>query len=540
MKHSEYSVVIVGSGAAGLYAALKLARQISLPDGILLLTKSTLGESNSRYAQGGIVGVVHQNPSDSVESHVADTLKAGAGLSDEKVTRYISEISDNVINDLIDCGVNFDKDSKGDLNFTLEAAHSFRRILHVGGDATGRGLVEALSAKVRNDSNITVVENSMAVELLVNSDNECKGLILYNELTNEHEIVYSSVVVLATGGLGQVYKYTTNPDGATADGIDLAYNAGAILQDMEFVQFHPTALAISPTSKNRFLISEAVRGEGAKLIDDSGHEFMANYHDKRELAPRDIVTRAIFSEMQKAHSSNMFLNASIIDKAKLLMRFPTIADRCKENGIDITSSPIPVAPAAHYFMGGIKSTVEGKTSIRGLYAIGETASTGLHGANRLASNSLLECVACAYELSDYLSFANLLPPKKIDISIMNTINLYSEPFSEVDYDIDSLKQILKDLMWEKVGIVRTESGLLEAKSKIEFLSKEFKRNRKCLNKDEYEYRNMLTASSLIIESALNRKESRGAHSRADYKQTDKIGIHSMITKSTNKELTYVK
>lgn len=540
MKHSEYSVVIVGSGVAGLYAALKLSGQISLPDGILLLTKSSLGESNSKYAQGGIVGVIHQNPSDSVESHVADTLKAGAGLSDEKVSRYISEISDNVINDLIDCGVDFDKDLNGNLNFTLEAAHSFRRILHVGGDSTGRGLVEALSKKVREDSNITVIENAMAVELLVNSDNECKGLILYNELTNEHEIVYSSAVVLATGGLGQVYKYTTNPDGATADGIDLAYNAGAILQDMEFVQFHPTALAISPTSKNRFLISEAVRGEGAKLVDNAGHEFMANYHDKRELAPRDIVTRAIFNEMQKAHSSNMFLNASIIDKAKLLMRFPTIAGRCKENGIDITSSPIPIAPAAHYFMGGVKATVEGKTSVRGLYAIGEAASTGLHGANRLASNSLLECVACAYELADYLSFANLLPPKKIDTSIMDIIGLYSKPISEVDYDVDNLKQNLKDLMWEKVGIVRTEAGLLEAQSTIEAFSNNFKRSRKCLNKDEYEYRNMLTAATLIVESALNRKESRGAHSRADYKQTNVIAEHSNIMKSEKKELTYVK
>lgn len=540
MKHSEYSVVIVGSGAAGLYATLKVSRQISLPDGVLLITKSSLGESNSKYAQGGIVGVVHQNPSDSIESHVADTLKAGAGLSDEKVTHYISEISDCVINDLIDSGVKFDKDSKGNLNFTLEAAHSFRRILHVGGDATGKGIVEALAENVRNDSNITIVENSMAVELLINSDNECKGLILYNELTNEHEIVYAPAVILATGGLGQVYKYTTNPDGATADGIDLAYNAGAIMQDMEFVQFHPTALAISPNSKNRFLISEAVRGEGAKLIDKSGHEFMANYHDKRELAPRDIVTRAIFNEMQKSHSSNMFLNASIIDKAKLLMRFPTIAGRCKENGIDISSMPIPIAPAAHYFMGGVKATVEGKTSVRGLYAIGEVSSTGLHGANRLASNSLLECVVCAYELADYLSFANLLPPKKIDTSIMETIELYSAPISEVDYDIDKLKQNLKDLMWDKVGIIRTESGLLEAKATLETYSKEFKRNRKCLNKDEYEYRNMLTAALLIVESAINRKESRGAHSRADYRQTDEVGIHSKIMKSENKELTYVK
>lgn len=540
MKHSEYSAVIIGSGIAGLYLALKLSRQINLPDGILLLTKSSIGESNSRYAQGGIVGVIHQNPDDNVDSHVSDTLKAGAGLSDERVTRYISEISDDVINDLIDIGVNFDKNQKGELNFTLEAAHSYRRILHVGGDATGKGIVETLSKKVLEDENIVVVENSMAVELLINSDNECKGLIQYNTLTNEHEIIYSPAVVLATGGMGQLYKYTTNPDGATADGIDLAYNAGATLQDMEFIQFHPTALALSSNSKNRFLISEAVRGEGAKLVDNSGQEFMVGYHDKRELAPRDIVTRAIFSEMKKSKAANVFLNASIIDKQHLLMRFPTISKRCKENGIDITSTPIPVAPAAHYSMGGVKATVEGKTTIRGLYAIGEVASTGLHGANRLASNSLLECVACAYELADYLSFANLLPPKKIDSSILEKLKLYSAPISEYDYDITTLKQKLKNIMWNNVGILRDETGLLEAKSELESLANNFKRNRKCLNQDEYEYRNMLTASLIVVESALLRRESRGAHSRSDYKLTSEIGVHSSVVKIYNKELEYAK
>lgn len=540
MKHSEYSAIIVGSGAAGLYAALRLSRQMNLPEGVLLITKSNLGESNSRYAQGGIVGVLHQNIGDSVEMHVADTLKAGAGLSDEKVTKYISEISNDVIEDLINFGVDFDRNSKGELNFTLEAAHSFRRILHVGGDATGKGIVEALTKKVLEDSNITVIENSMAVELLINADSECKGLILYNELTNEHEIVYSSATILATGGLGQIYKYTTNPDCATGDGFDLAYNAGAIMQDMEFVQFHPTALALSPKSKDRFLISEAVRGEGAKLVDESGKEFMANYHDKRELAPRDIVTRAIFNEMQKKQSSNMFLNASIIDKAKLLMRFPTISNRCKENGIDITSNPIPVAPAAHYFMGGIKATVEGKTSIRGLFAIGEVASTGLHGANRLASNSLLECVACAYELADYLSFANLTPPKKIDRNIMDVIGLYSAPINTIDYDIYKLKQNLRTIMWDKAGIIRDEEGLNEAKKEIFELIQNFKRKRKCLNKAEYEYRNMLTTALLIVESALTRKESRGAHSRSDYKTKLSVCEHSTIIKTEAKELSYVK
>ncbi len=540
MKYSEYSVVIVGSGAAGLYAALKISQQINLPEGVLLLTKSYLGNSNSLYAQGGIVGVLHQNPEDCVEKHVEDTLTAGAGLSDRSTVEYISEASDEVINDLIENGVDFDRNADGELTFTLEAAHSIRRILHAGGDATGRGITEALCREVRADENIVVMENAVAAELLVDSEQECKGVIVYNELTGEHEIVYTSALVLATGGLGQLYKYTTNPDGATGDGIDLAYNAGAIIQDMEFVQFHPTALALSPESKDRFLISEAVRGEGARLINNHGMEFMSKYHDKRELAPRDIVTRAIYSEMNKEHKFNVFLNASMIDHMKLFKRFPTISKRCGECGIDISAKPIPVAPAAHYSMGGIKASVEGRTSIRGLYAIGECASTGLHGANRLASNSLLECVVCAYELADYLSFANLAIPKKIDENIRRIIDIYSQPLSEADYNIELLKANLKDIMWNNVGIIRSEENLLKARKEVENLKKAFKRTRKCLNKEEYEYRNMLSVASLIIDSALSRKESRGAHCRSDYSQLDRVARHTNLLKNEEKELINVK
>ena len=540
MKYSEYSVVIIGSGAAGMYAALKIANDINLPEGILLITKSNLGESNSKYAQGGIVGVLHQNPDDNTKLHIQDTLKAGAGLTNIKTASEISEASDAVINDLINIGVPFDKDDNGKLTFTLEAAHSIRRILHSGGDATGKCITEALAKKVKDNSEITVLENTMAVEILVSAEKECKGIIIYNELTGEHEIVYTSALILATGGVGQVYKYTTNPDGATGDGIAIAYEAGATIQDMEFIQFHPTALAISPESKNRFLISEAVRGEGAKLINRNGEEFMSNYSDKRELAPRDVVTRAIYSEMNKEHSPNVFLNASVIDSLKLLKRFPTISKRCKENGIDISSKPIPVAPAAHYTMGGIKATVEGKTSIKGLYAIGETASTGLHGANRLASNSLLECVVCAYELADYLSFSNLETPKKIDDGIKKMIDVYSRSINDCGYDIFKLKSELKEIMWNSVGIIRTEEGLKNAQKEVNILKQNFKRRRKCLNKDEYEYRNMLTVAGLIVEGAISRHESRGAHCRSDFKETAQIAKHSNIIKTEEKELSYVE
>ncbi len=540
MKYSEYSVLILGSGAAGLYAALKISAQINLPDGIALITKSTLDDSNSMQAQGGIVGVLHQNAADNIKLHSEDTLKAGAGLSEPDVVRYISGLSDEVINDLINnCGVDFDKDSSGKLNFTLEAAHSCRRILHVGGDATGKGITNAFIKKVKEDSNITVIENSAAVELLVDSDNECKGIILFNDLTGDHEIVYASAVILATGGLGQLYKYTTNPHGATGDGVALAYEAGAVIQDIEFIQFHPTALALSPENRDRFLISEAVRGEGAKLINSNGKEFMSLYHDRRELAPRDIVTRAIYSEMNKTHSSSVFLNASFIEKSKLFNRFPTISKNCMEKGIDISQNPIPVAPAAHYSMGGIKATVEGRTSIKGLYAIGETASTGLHGANRLASNSLLECVVSAYELSDYLSFTNLIPPKKIDSTIMKIIDVYSRPVNEdFMYNIESLKQQLNEVMWNNAGIIRSEKSLSEARLRVKKFKENFKRNRKCISLAEYEYRNMLITANLIIETALERKESRGAHSRSDYRQTNIEAVHSVLSKNNIKELMY--
>ena len=540
MKYSEYSVVVIGSGAAGLYAALKIAKQIKLPEGILLISKSSLGISNSRYAQGGIVGVLHQNPEDDVSIHVQDTLKAGAGLSNKKVTEEISIASDTVINDLILNGVEFDKDEYGNLTFTLEAAHSIRRILHSGGDATGKGITEALVRAVKSDSTIHTTENTMAVELLVSSDKECKGVIIYNTQTGEHEIVYSSAIIIATGGTGQIYKYTTNPLDATGDGIALGYEAGAVIEDMEFIQFHPTALALSPENQNRFLISEAVRGEGAKLINKNGKEFMSKYSDKLELAPRDIVTRAIYSEMMINHTNNVYLNASMIGEEKLLKRFPTISKKCKENGIDITKDPIPVAPAAHYTMGGIRAGMNGTTSIKGLYAIGEAACTGLHGANRLASNSLLECVVCAYELADYLSFTNLDTPKVIDEGIKKMIDVYSRSITGRKYDTTTLKMKLKNIMWNNVGIIRTEESLKKAQTEVEKLKTDFKRRRKCMNQDEYEYRNMLTVAPLIIKSALGRQESRGAHFRSDYKETMPDALHSNIDKLSKEGLYYAK
>ncbi len=532
MKYSIYSAVVVGSGISGLYAALRMNRNLGLSDNILLVTKSKLGESNSHYAQGGMVGVMQENKEDSIGSHVADTLKAGAGLNIEDTVKTISENSDAVIKDLMNYGVEFDTNEDGKLCYTLEAAHSVRRVLHSGGDATGRRIQEALAKTVHEADGIDIYEDFIAVDLLLNADNECKGVILFNTITKEYEVIYSSVVILATGGIGQLYKYTTNPEGATGDGLAIAYNAGVQLRDMEFVQFHPTAFAAEGV-KNRSLITEALRGEGAKLVHKDGAEFMDKYDERKELAPRDIVTRAICREMIAHNVENVYLKASHIGKEKLAHRFPTISRICRKYGVDINKDLIPVAPAAHYFMGGIVADVTGKSEIKGLYAIGETASTGLHGANRLASNSLLECVVSAYKLVESLKQNDLSAPKQIDTEIKAVIDRYSdEAFVDetIDIDVETLIQQLKDLMWDKVGIFRDELSLKNALVEINKLILNFNRDYKCLSLREYEFRNMLIVAKAITTSALNRHESRGAHYRNDFPEFENPPVHSYCKK----------
>ncbi len=520
MKHSKYSVVIVGSGISGLYAAIKLSESMNLPDGILLLTKSQLSESNSRYAQGGIVGVLPENAPDSVSLHVADTIKAGCGLSDFNVVKFISENSQYAIKDLMSYGVEFDRDKQNGLTFTLEGAHSVRRILHVGGDATGYGIEKALVNKVKNDKtiaeNISIYEQYHAVELLIDAKGECRGIISFNEATKEFETIYAGATVLATGGVGQVYKYTTNPSVATGDGLALAVRAKAEIKDMEFIQFHPTALSLD-NDESRFLISESVRGEGAKLVNSNGEYFMERYHEQKDLAPRDIVSRSIVKELEKTGEDRVFLDASLIPIDTFTTRFPNIYKKCLENGIDVTKDYIPVSPAAHYCMGGIKTSVDGTTSIRHLYAIGEAGCTSLHGANRLASNSLLECVVTAFELVNTLSFENLQVSDVIDDSILSTIKNYApEDEPEVtDCDVNALINRLKDTMWKNVGIIRDENSLLQALSDLKKISEEFGRNRFCTSAEEFELRNLLHVALVITNMALRRKESIGAHFRSD-------------------------
>ncbi len=539
MKYSKYSAVVIGSGIAGLYSALKLEQQLNLPDGILLITKSELGESNSYYAQGGMVAVLKSNKNDSVSSHVADTIKAGAGLSELNTIKFISENSDKVVKDLLTFGVEFDRDENGNFTLTKEAAHSVNRILHSGGDATGREMEIALCHTLQNHKNIKVYENSLAVDLLV-ENNTCDGVVIFHEKNSEYETVYCKTLILATGGLGQLYKYTTNPVGATGDGFALAYNVGAELQDMEFVQFHPTALAFDDKKNhNRFLISEAVRGEGAKLCNKDRVQFMYKYDERKELAPRDIVARSIFQEMKATNTTNVYLDTSDIPRDKLIKRFPTIANKCLDNGIDITKDLIPVAPAAHYFMGGVKTNLKGETSIKGLYAIGEVSSTGLHGGNRLASNSLLECVVCAYEVAEFLRNSDLSFDIPKNGKFDKIISKYEIPNVENKIDVQNLKSKLKDLMWNNVGIYRNEKSLNDAINGLNKLEKEFPKQDKYLSKEEYEFKNMLISARLIVKSAIRRKESRGAHYRTDYLETNEVCEHSILSRRKG-ELSFAK
>ena len=528
MKKSKYSAIVIGSGISGLFATLELSKLRNLHDGILLISKEHLDTCNSRHAQGGMVAVLDENKSDSTALHIKDTINAGAGLSEFNTIKNISENSQSAVKKLLDYGVQFDRDENQKLCYTLEAAHSTSRILHSGGDATGymieKGLLEALNKA----QNITVFENTMAVEVLTDKSGKTKGIITFNTKDNTYEAVISPCVILATGGMGQLYKYTTNPLVATADGQAIAYKAGAIMRDMEFIQFHPTSLAIDRYD-NRFLISESLRGEGAKLVDLDGNQFMEKYDEKKELATRDVVTRAIFNEMNELKYHNMYLDITMHSKEFLQKRFPTIYKLCLENNIDISKDLIPVSPAAHYSMGGIQTDVCGKTSVNGLFAIGEVASSGLHGANRLASNSLLECVVMADNLVKSLKDYDFTCSDIIDENVLNSIRKYAETPSIDENMVYELTKKLKEVMWNYAGIVRSETSLKKALSELEDIEKTFGENQVCADRESYELRNMIIAAKLVTECAIQRKESRGSHFREDFPQKDEEAKHSYIS-----------
>jgi L-aspartate oxidase len=503
----QVPAVVIGTGISGLFTALKLASQ-----GIqtLLLTKSRLDDSNSRYAQGGIAAVLPNNPDDSLELHLQDTIRAGAGLCNEAASRSILSEGYPAIEDLLHYGVPFDRKPNQELALTREAAHSVERILHAGGDATGHSVEMTLIDRVKAEPLIEVIEFAQVVELLTDNG-RCIGCRAVNYKTQEEIGVMSPHVILATGGIGRLYSHTTNPAIATGDGISLAHRIGAEVGNMEFIQFHPTAFYAD--GQLHFLVSEALRGEGGILRNKVGERFAFNYHPDGELAPRDIVTRAIYAEMQAAGMPYVYLDITHLPTETIEKRFPTILSSCLQFGVDIRKDWIPVAPAAHYLMGGVAVDVNGQSSIPGLYAVGETAFTGLHGANRLASNSLLECVVLARRVANSIASAETTTISPITASI--------QPIGHYTFDINlTIPEMLDDLhrlMWEQVGILRNEAGLQYASEHINQLMH-------LILAQEWQYQvptgaelyNQLVIAKLITDAALSRQESLGAHTRTDH------------------------
>jgi len=507
----NFDVLIIGSGLAGQSAALRLAEHCR----VALVSKRSLEDSASGWAQGGIAAVLDSK--DSIEAHIHDTLVAGAWLNDEKVTRFVVENGRRAIEWLIAQGVPFTQDDSG-YHLTREGGHSARRVIHVA-DATGSAVQEVLTRQVRAARNITVLENHIAIDLitgakLATGENRCYGAHVLDSRTGDVVTIGAPNTLIATGGAGKVYLYTTNPDTSTGDGVAMAWRAGCRVANMEFIQFHPTCL-YHPQAKS-FLISEAVRGEGGLLRLPDGTRFMP-MHDKRaELAPRDIVARAIDFEMKKRGLDCVYLDITHKGEEFIRAHFPNIHARCLELGIDIASEPIPVVPAAHYTCGGVISDLRGRTDVKGLYVAGEASCTGLHGANRLASNSLLECLVFAEAaVNDILGRKTGRPPRLPQWDESRVTNADEEVV--ISHNWDELRRF----MWDYVGIVRTTKRLKRAQNRIRLLKweiEEFYANFR-VSHDLIELRNLVVTADLIIRCAMRRKESRGLHFSRDYPET---------------------
>jgi L-aspartate oxidase len=524
----ETDVLIIGGGAAGLSLALKVADQAR----VTILSKSSLDQGSTYYAQGGIAAVLDEH--DSLQSHIEDTLVAGDGLCDREAVEYTVSRGRECIDWLVQQGVRFTReqlsaDSPDILHLTKEGGHSHRRVVHAA-DATGRAVFESLAAQVMSHPNITFKINTVAIDLITTrklglSDNRCIGAYVLNEISGEITAYRSRFVVLATGGASKTYLYTSNPDGASGDGIAMAWRAGCRVANMEFNQFHPTCL-YHPQAKS-FLITEALRGEGGLLKLPDGSRFMPDYDSRAELAPRDIVARAIDSEMKRLGCSYVYLDISHKPDEFILSHFPMIHERCLEFGIDITREKIPVVPAAHYSCGGVMVDLHGRTDVGNLYAIGETSCTGLHGANRMASNSLLECFVFAFAAAEDI-LAELG-----NTSLQENIPPWDESQvtdSDEDVVISHNWDEIRRFMWDYVGIVRTNKRLQRAQSRIDLLQQEIRwyYSKYRVSRNLLELRNLALVAELIIRSALGRKESRGLHFTLDYPEKLPEAVNTVL------------
>jgi L-aspartate oxidase len=507
-KHTQHrftDILVIGGGIAGLRAALEVPGGLD----VLVVTKDAIQQSNSSYAQGGIAGVLA--PEDRFENHIEDTLTAGAGLCDRAIVELVVREAPAQINDLVRWGTHFDLED-GQLALGREGGHSHRRIVHALGDATGHEVMRAIIERAGKTPNIEVWDRTFTLDLLTH-EGRCVGTLVSHRKRGTL-LIWAKQTVLASGGCGVVYRETTNPPVATGDGMAAAYRAGAELRDMEFMQFHPTVLYVAGSS--RYLISEAVRGEGAYLRDKDGVRFMPEEDQRAELAPRDVVAQAIFRRMERTQHPNVYLDLSHLDAARVRERFPGIDKVCRGFGLDIAHDPIPVRPGAHYMVGGVTVDAHGRTTLPGLWAAGEVTSSGLHGANRLASNSLLEglvfgaaCGRGAAEAAASLADTFTVPP----------LRWWLGPQPEATLDVADVTNSLRSLMVRKMGVMRDRAGLLEAERAVAFWCR-YALARVFQARAGWELQNLLTVARLMIEVALRREESRGVHFRSDFPERD--------------------
>jgi L-aspartate oxidase len=517
VAHRFTDVLIIGGGLAGLRAA----NAVSSTNSLMIVTKDQLQQSNSNYAQGGIAGVMH--PEDNFDNHIQDTLTAGGSLCDQDIVGMVIKEAPDRIQELMQWGTKFDKDA-GKLSLGREGGHSHHRILHALGDATGKEIIRAMIQWTRKLRNVTILENTFTLDLLTEAG-VCRGALIRQN--NDMIMVWAKQTILCTGGAGQLYRESTNPPVATADGHALAFRAGAELSDMEFMQFHPTVLYIAGSSRN--LITEAMRGEGAYLVDNNGYRFMKDYDQRGELAPRDVVSQAIVSQMEKNRHPCVYLDLAHLNPSYVTNRFPGIARTCDKFGINITSDRIPVRPGAHYMIGGVTVDSEGRTTLPGLWAAGEVTSSGLHGANRLASNSLLESLVFGTHAGQGASQAATATQDHYEAYQISNPNIAST--NEI-MDLTDITNSLKSLMWRFVGVRREADTLKEALETIDrwrryVLPAQF------TSLQGWELQNMLTVARIMVNSALERQESRGVHLRTDFpaKDDDNWNRHLRISKS---------